>query len=105
MAEVGVQWRCIAEHSGGGGRHRRGSPLRVLFSVVLSLILLPSCSSLSGPEYQRPDVPAKESWSKDAITGISPAVIIEPEWWSGFGDPYLNELVDKAINGAFSFIV
>jgi NodT family efflux transporter outer membrane factor (OMF) lipoprotein len=71
--------------------------LRVLFSVALCLTLLPSCSSLSGPEYQQPDVPAKENWSEDADNGVSASVIIEPEWWTGFGDPYLNELIAKAI--------
>lgn len=84
--------------------------LRNLLSLVFLLIVLPSCSNLAGPKYERPETVEKENWSQDAdqqeadieIDGapvkVSVKATIQPEWWEGFGDPYLNELIDKAIS-------
>jgi NodT family efflux transporter outer membrane factor (OMF) lipoprotein len=49
------------------------------------------------PEYQRPDVPVPTEWSS---TEFSADIDIEPEWWRGFGDPFLNELIASAIEGS-----
>jgi NodT family efflux transporter outer membrane factor (OMF) lipoprotein len=61
--------------------------------------LLSSCADVRMPAYQRPESPAKQSWSREAM--VSPTETIAPEWWQGFGDPYLNDLVNKAIAGNF----
>jgi NodT family efflux transporter outer membrane factor (OMF) lipoprotein len=65
--------------------------------VALSLALLAGCSGLGGPDYQRPQLPAKDSWSQPAGVTVSAAATIRPDWWTGFGDPYLNQLIDRAI--------
>ena len=62
------------------------------------LALLCSCSGLGGPEYQQPDTVAKAEWSEQAA-GLLTAGRIDPAWWNGFQDPYLSELVRKAIAG------
>jgi NodT family efflux transporter outer membrane factor (OMF) lipoprotein len=62
------------------------------------LVFLPSCSNLGGPEYQRPDTVAKDQWSEDPGINVSPEATIQPDWWTGFGDAYLNELIDRAIS-------
>ncbi|MFA7387664.1 MAG: hypothetical protein WCZ87_08400, partial [Thiohalobacteraceae bacterium] len=62
------------------------------------LVLLCSCSGLGGPEYRQPDTVAKPEWSERAA-GLLTAGRIDPEWWNGFQDPYLSELVRKAIDG------
>lgn len=66
--------------------------------VALTLVCwLAGCSGLGGPDYQRPEVAAKESWSQPEGVTVSAAATIQPDWWTGFGDPYLNELIERAI--------
>ena len=49
---------------------------------------------------KRPELPSKQAWS-DQKSGalVSAAATIQPDWWRGFGDPYLDELIDRAIAG------
>lgn len=66
--------------------------------VGMSLGLLCACSNLAGPEYERPQTPSKQAWSKHPAAGVSAARTIQPGWWSGFQDPYLDGLIHQAIN-------
>ncbi len=50
-----------------------------------------------GPEYERPELPAKEGWSQLEGRELDPAEVIRPDWWKGFGDPYLNALIAQAL--------
>jgi NodT family efflux transporter outer membrane factor (OMF) lipoprotein len=63
--------------------------------------LLASCAGLKGPEYSRPDSPAKPAWTEPSAAAVSASETITPDWWRGFRDPYLDALVDKAIAGNF----
>jgi NodT family efflux transporter outer membrane factor (OMF) lipoprotein len=80
-------------------RHRIDSLSRtaVAAAIAIGVALLAGCTGLGGPEYQRPEVTAKESWSQPQGVTVSAAAAIEPDWWTGFGDPYLNELIERAI--------
>jgi len=80
-----------------GNSHKVAVRAFLLASIFMTL--LPSCSGLGGPEYSRPDVASKEGWSDDPAARISAQDTIQPEWWKGFNDAYLNELVDRAISG------
>ena len=62
---------------------------------------LSSCAGFRPPEFQRPDSPAKSSWSPEPAAVVSAADTISPDWWSEFRDPYLDALVTKAIAGNF----
>jgi NodT family efflux transporter outer membrane factor (OMF) lipoprotein len=63
--------------------------------IAALLLLLCACASVSTPEYQTPDVPAKNEWSES----LGAESAIEADWWRRFGDPYLEELVQTAIDG------
>src|SRR5690349_180046 len=63
--------------------------------------LLCGCADVRVTEYQRPDAPAKSSWSRQAEAPVSAAATISPQWWTQFGDPELDALVAKAIAGNF----
>ncbi len=69
----------------------------LLLLLALGSILLSGCSNLAGPDFKRPEVPEKDGWSESASEPLSPQATIEPDWWTGFGDPYLNELIERAI--------
>ena len=77
------------------GHHSRPA---YYIGAALSLVCwLAGCTGLGGPEYQRPDVAAKDSWSQPQGVTVSAEATIQPDWWTGFGDPYLNQLIERAI--------
>lgn len=71
--------------------------LRVIFAACC-LGALVSCANLAGPEYERPTVPQKDQWSQLDDRELSASEVVSPEWWKGFGDTYLNDLVRTAID-------
>lgn len=80
----------------GNGQHG----LAVLRFVLLTAgFLLSGCAGLIGPDYKRPEVVSKQSWSEQPGPLISAEDAIQPDWWRGFGDPYLDDLVERAIAG------
>lgn len=71
-------------------------------TIVLSGLcagLLCGCAGVGLPEYQRPETPAKTSWSRQPAATVSAADTVSPQWWTEFRDPYLDSLVSKAIAG------
>lgn len=64
--------------------------------LYVSLITISACSYFS-PEYERPDAPMKKSWVRHIPENVSVVETIRPDWWNNFGDPFLNNLVTKAI--------
>lgn len=72
----------------------------ILLSGLL-VALLCGCADVRIAEYQRPDAPAKASWSRPPANTVSAASTISPQWWTEFRDPYLDSLVARAIAGNF----
>ena len=70
------------------------SGCRVLLAAALAGLLLAGC--LDNPAYQRPDLPLPQAWSAEAASGAAPA----DNWWDGFGDPQLRQLLDRAMAGS-----
>lgn len=60
-------------------------------------VLLYGCADTRAPEFQRPETPENAAWSRPVT--VSAAETIVPDWWKTFEDPYLNELIDRAIKG------
>lgn len=72
---------------------------------VSAAALLWGCADVSQKPYQQPTVPEKASWSQAAGRPASPADTIQIDWWRQFQDPYLNNLVERAVNGNFDLKV
>ena len=72
----------------------------ILFSGLLAGLLC-GCADVHIAEYQRPDAPTKSSWSRQPEATVSASATISPQWWTQFGDPYLDSLVAKAVAGNF----
>jgi NodT family efflux transporter outer membrane factor (OMF) lipoprotein len=66
-----------------------------VFSCVCVGLLF-GCADVHVAKYQRPEAPAKASWSRPPAT-VSATEAISPQWWEQFGDRYLNSLVAQAI--------
>src|SRR5690349_7245665 len=60
---------------------------------VTSLLLLGACTV--GPNYARPKTPVPERYAEAASPAGSDAELAD--WWRGFNDPLLDELVDRAV--------
>jgi NodT family efflux transporter outer membrane factor (OMF) lipoprotein len=67
--------------------------------TVVTALLLAACADVSQKPYQTPGVPAKAAWSNSANLPLSRTELIVPDWWRGFGDPTLDQLVNRAISG------
>jgi len=68
----------------------------------ICLVHLAGCAGTSnpGPGYQRPSLPEKEGWSLTGDSQISASNTIRPDWWTQFGDAYLDNLIRQAIAGS-----
>lgn len=42
----------------------------------------------------------KKTWKAES-EAVSPAQIVQPDWWTQFGDPYLNRLIQEAVSESF----
>jgi NodT family efflux transporter outer membrane factor (OMF) lipoprotein len=84
---------------------RMSAPMRGLAAATACALLLCACIDVSMPDYKRPDTPAKTSWSDQKGSPVSAAATIEPDWWKGFQDPYLDTLIARAITGNFDIKV
>jgi NodT family efflux transporter outer membrane factor (OMF) lipoprotein len=51
--------------------------------------------------YQTPSVPQKAGWSGAPAAHVSQADVIAVDWWRGFSDPYLDGLVQRALDANF----
>ncbi|ADK85545.1 RND efflux system, outer membrane lipoprotein, NodT family [Desulfarculus baarsii DSM 2075] len=68
-----------------------------LAGALVVLGLNAGCMKL-GPDYQRPEPPAKIPAAYDQAANQSAIAIAQPDrWWEAFGDPELNRLVELAV--------
>jgi outer membrane protein, multidrug efflux system len=81
------------------------SSLRVVLSVCVIAMTLAACIDVKVPKYERPDTPEKSAFSTFDTSKVAASATIQPDWWKQFQDPYLDALVDKAINGNFDIKV
>ena len=93
-----------AQARGQGSSRRRNQNL---LSLILSAAaaLLAACAAIgeraSGPEYTRPAAETPTEWSAAPDVDVSAEEAIQPNWWTQFGDPYLDSLVQKAVVGNY----
>ncbi len=71
-----------------------------LVLAALLATLLAACADVSMAPYQRPDSPAKASWSRQSGSP-APAELITVDWWKQFQDPYLDGLVVRALGANY----
>jgi len=79
--------------------------MRHLNLCLVALIGLSACTV--GPDYQKPDINAPKSFvSQDVLgalnTNASKKETFANNWWEGFEDPVLNQLVDAGITQNFN---
>jgi len=67
--------------------------MRNIILSVLSAIFLSACAAV-GPNYQRPAIETPENWR---INYPQAAAIANVRWWTQFGDPTLNDLIETAL--------
>lgn len=79
---------------------RRPAPLHGITAGLVA-VLLCACADVRMAPYRTPDVPAKAAWSRQETLPLSASEMITVDWWKQFRDPYLDNLVAKAISGNF----
>lgn len=81
------------------------SRLMTACAILFAAVLLAGCIDVNVPVYKRPDTPEKTAFTTISVPKAAPAETIRPDWWKQFQDPYLDGLIDKAINGNFDIKV
>jgi len=66
--------------------------MRTSTLVVLVMIAVSGCKL--GPDYVRPVVKTPSAWRIDYPEAVE---VANTKWWEQFGDPVLNELIEKAL--------
>jgi multidrug efflux system outer membrane protein len=66
-------------------------------SFLLLLSFLPNCI---GPHYKRPKVPVPDTFQEQHTAGSKENFM---RWWTFFEDPYLNKLIEKALEYNYNF--
>lgn len=79
------------------GRRLTTVPTRTIarWLIPTASLLLTACANLAGPDYTTPELPEKDNWSVPREEGAQD--LIRLDWWTGFGDPYLDRLIERAI--------
>ena len=68
---------------------RAGTLIVAFFCLTLNACAL-------GPDYTRPELPVPERWSSTA-TAAQIDTLVQPRWWTAFGDPELDALLQAAV--------
>jgi NodT family efflux transporter outer membrane factor (OMF) lipoprotein len=72
-------------------------PRRVgLLAAPLGAVLLLGACITVGPDYEEPAIEAPDAWHTAATRGLSEGEAALRTWWTVFGDPQLDELIDRA---------
>ncbi|MDR5857456.1 efflux transporter outer membrane subunit [Caballeronia sp. LZ062] len=74
-------------------------------AILSAAALLAGCIDVKVPVYKRPDTPEKTAFTTMDAVKADPTETIRPDWWKQFQDPYLDGLIEKAINGNFDIKV
>ena len=67
-------------------------------AVVLTclLIVCAGCATV-GPDYVTPEVAVPDRWHQRIAKQVSQGSdAISEKWWTGFNDPVLNDLIERA---------
>jgi outer membrane protein, multidrug efflux system len=89
----------FVDYLSASSRRRARQLASAVFSLVVLISLLPAGCAV-GPDYRKPEPSASANWNRLDPTENSVAVPAPRgdlvEWWRGFRDPFLSELVDRA---------
>lgn len=79
-------------------RHTRIVTRRACSSSLAACLTLLAGCAIDGPEYERPETPDKPQWSQLQGRELTASEVVQPDWWTLFGDPELTALIERAIN-------
>ncbi|HEU0310048.1 MAG TPA: efflux transporter outer membrane subunit, partial [Sphingomicrobium sp.] len=69
---------------------------RIAFCLAALALCLPA-GCVQGPDYEKPTVEVPAAYRFDDQADLASAPASHEAWWSGFGDPVLDELVREAL--------
>jgi NodT family efflux transporter outer membrane factor (OMF) lipoprotein len=69
--------------------------MRPKIVMLFALVSITGCSLLPHSEFKQPRLDMPQQWQNQAVTGS--AVANGHQWWKGFNDPLLNDLIDRAL--------
>ena len=79
-----------------GAKNRIHTILRLSSASLICLTLMISGCAMVGPDYVKPTVVEPEKWLEAEDPQIKSETADFSQWWTGFNDPILNQLVESA---------
>jgi NodT family efflux transporter outer membrane factor (OMF) lipoprotein len=65
------------------------------YCALAAMLGLSACTTL-GPDYQTPTAELEDRWLESDTAGVGTTTVDYGQWWSMFGDPLLDALVEEA---------
>ena len=68
-------------------------------AIVLSVVLASFTGCTVGPDYVRPEIKTPDFWHQELAAGLERGDANYETWWTSFGDPVLDSLINRAKEG------
>ena len=78
------------------GCYRRGKRMKPWWLAWVLVVLIMSGCTMIGPDYVKPEAPLLEDWAETQDPSLKTGEADYGKWWRVFGDPVLDNLVEKA---------
>jgi len=78
------------------GCYRRVKPMSPWRLVWVAIVVIMSGCTMVGPDFVKPEAPVLEDWTETQAPGLTSGEADYGSWWRVFGDPVLDNLVEKA---------
>ncbi len=69
---------------------------KFISGVLIAALVTTGCASKTVKEYERPETPEKAAFAAAPESSVNALEVIRPEWWQGFNDQKLSELIKLA---------
>lgn len=73
--------------------------MRRTCTFILTSLVLAGC--MTGPDYIRPEIATPDDWSSEKSEGVDASRAAIATWWKELGDPTLDSLIERALEGSF----
>jgi len=86
---------AVTDQNQSGG-YRRVKPMSPWRLVWVAIVVIMSGCTMVGPDFVKPEAPVLEDWGEAQTPGLTSGETDYGNWWQVFGDPVLDNLVEKA---------
>jgi NodT family efflux transporter outer membrane factor (OMF) lipoprotein len=87
---------AVTDQNQTGNLGRRAKPTKLWWLMWVTIVVIMSGCTMVGPDFVKPEAPLLEDWADTEAPGLTTGEADYGKWWRVFGDPVLDNLVEKA---------